>query len=278
MTAGDRQRIKLTLHYDGAAFRGWQFQPGARTVQGELRGAIERLTGHKLPVIGSGRTDCGVHATGQVAAVTVPARWTAGELRRALNAVLPDDIWVARAEEVDSRFHPRYNAVWRTYEYCIGLTEEAHSPFHRRWCWPLVGELDHGLLAAAGQELPGEHSFRAFAKVGQPHRGDRCVVRLAEWRSWNDLGVRFVITADRFLHHMVRYLVGTMVDIAQRRRPHAEWVALLHGDSLGLVTSPPAPSQGLFLTAVEYPESGTGAARQPRAGESYTHRRSERIP
>lgn len=274
MTAGDRRRIKLTLQYDGAAFHGWQLQPGARTIQGELQRAVQRLTGERLPVVGSGRTDRGVHATGQVAAVTVPARWTAAELRRALNAVLPADIWVGQAEEVDARFHPRYDALARTYEYRVGLADEAFSPFHRRWCWPLGRDLDVRLLAATAQEVRGEHSFRAFAKAGQPHRGDRCVVAVAEWRLWEPLGVTFTITADRFLHRMVRYLVGTMVDVALGRRPLEEFRALLAGDAGPLETSPPAPPQGLFLTRVDYP-GPNAAPRTTRRADQLVHGQTE---
>lgn len=246
-------------------------QPGARTVQGELGRAIERLTGKRLRVIGSGRTDTGVHATGQVAAVTVPVRWTPAELRRALNAVLPHDLWVADAEEVEASFHPRYDAVARTYEYRVGLTEESRSPFHRRWCWPLARELDRGLLDAAACELPGEHPFRAFAKADRRRRDHRCRVDAAHWRPWEAMGVRFVITADRFLHHMVRYLVGTMVEVALGRRPLEEFSALLDGGQPALETSPPAPAQGLFLTQVDYPNSErrTAAAATP-AGKPLT--------
>ncbi|MBI4521143.1 MAG: tRNA pseudouridine(38-40) synthase TruA, partial [Gemmatimonadetes bacterium] len=254
MTAGDQRRIKLTLQYDGGDFHGWQVQPGARTVQGELEEALERLTGMRLPVLGSGRTDRGVHAAGQVAAVTVPGRWSAATLRRALNAVLPGDVWVAEAAEVDEAFHPRYGAVARTYEYRVGVSEEAMSPFHRRWCWPLLRPMNSTLLAASALEVKGGHSFQAFAKAGQPERGHRCLVQVSEWRPWGKLGVRFIITADRFLHHMVRYLVGTMVDVALERRPLAELRALLADESVGLETSPPAPPHGLFLMNVSYPD------------------------
>src|SRR5690606_8495555 len=106
-------------------------------------------------------TDRGVHARGQVAAVTLPARWTPAEFRRAANAILPRDVWVEEAREVHAGFHPRYDAISRTYTYRIGLTEEAWSPFRRRWCWPLRGALDPDLLRDASAPLLGEHSFAA---------------------------------------------------------------------------------------------------------------------
>ena len=245
------RRIKLTLHYDGAGFMGWQVQPGARTVQSELEAALSRLADQTIPVIAAGRTDRGVHATGQVASALVPGKWTAAALRRSLNAILPNDIWVAAATEVPLEFHARYSAIARSYEYRVGTSEEAYSPFHRRWCWPLRDRMDTQLLDAAAERLTGCRSFRAFAKVGQPERGELCDVRISKWRAWQH-GVAYEITANRFLHHMVRYLVGTMVDVARGRRELLDLQLLLDNEP-GFETSPPAPSEGLFLTAVEYP-------------------------
>ena len=246
-------RFKLTLHYDGSAFRGWQLQPGAPTVQGAIEEALARLTGEPRTVLGSGRTDTGVHATGQVATVTVPAPWTATELARSLNAVLPGTIWVRDIKPVLDGFHPRYGAVSRSYEYRIGTAPRAASPFHRRWCWPLGRPLDLDAATRAARLLPGTREFRAFAKSGQPQRGYRCQVTRARWVPWDDLGAVFEISANRFLHRMVRYLVGTMVDIARKRREEDDMAQLLSGNT-DLRTSRPAPPQGLFLTRVEYAE------------------------
>ncbi len=241
----------LTLHYDGSEFHGWQVQPDQRTVQGELQATLARLTGAERTVLGSGRTDTGVHALGQVASVDVPPRWSAEELRKALNATLPRDIWVASVQTAAADFHPRYDATARTYEYRVGLGRESASPFHRGTCWDLGEHLDADLLAAAAGTVRGEHSFEAFAKAGQPERGYTCTIASAAWIPW-ELGTRFRITADRYLHHMVRYLVGTMVDIARGRRPVEDMDRLLRGDQ-ELTTSPPAPARGLFLLHVEYP-------------------------
>lgn len=245
-------RLQLTLQYDGSGFHGWQFQPDQRTVQGEMEAALSRLAGRPRTVVGSGRTDAGVHATGQVASVDMPARWRADALHRALNAILPADVWVQEVHRVRSDFHPRYDALTRTYAYRIGTRPEARSPFHRPWCWALGEELDAAALARAALTVEGEHSFLAFAKAGQPERGDRCRVAAAAWDAW-ELGLRLTITADRYLHHMVRYLVGTMVDVARGRRPVEHMAALLRSEP-GLETSPPAPPEGLFLARVEYPE------------------------
>ena len=253
MEAPDQVRLLLTVQYDGAGFHGWQLQPDRRTVQGTLEAASSRLADRPTSVVGSGRTDTGVHALGQVAAVDMPAAWSAEALQRALNAILPDDVWVEEARAVPADFHPRYDAVARTYVYDVGTHASAASPFHRRWCWPLGEELDADLLEAAARLLPGRHSFVAFAKSGQPERGEECTVAAATWAEWR-IGWRFTITADRYLHHMVRYLVGTMVDVARGRRPLSDVSGLLRREP-DLTTSPPAPPQGLFLSRVEYPDS-----------------------
>lgn len=259
------RRIKLTLHYDGAGFLGWQIQPGARTVQSELEAALSRLTDEPIQVIAAGRTDRGVHATGQVVSTLVPERWTAAALYKALNAILPDDIWIAAANEVPREFHARYSATARSYVYRVGTRPEAFSPFHRRLCWPLRegrGPIVFELLNAAAAGLPGRHSFRAFAKAGQPERGEICEVTESRWVEW-ECGAEYHVTANRFLHHMVRYLVGTMVEVARGRRP-LDHIELLLASTPGLETSPPAPPEGLFLSKVHYPPRFEGL-EEPKA-------------
>jgi tRNA pseudouridine38-40 synthase len=253
----DEHRIQLTLHYDGGDFAGWQVQPGRRTVQGELEAALGRLTQVPVPVIGAGRTDSGVHATGQVAGAVVPRRWDAAELRRALNAVLPADLWVVQAKVAADGFHARYDALARGYTYRLGTAPVSRSPFMNRWCWPLGEPLPLDLLNGAAAQFVGEHSFRAFAKAGQPERGERCRVYAAEWSAWQRNGVQFRVVANRFLRHMVRYMVGTMVDVARGRRGIDEIGSLL-GGSVALQTSPPAPPEGLYLTRVLYAEDLDG--------------------
>lgn len=252
MDNGATIRLQLTLQYDGSGFHGWQFQPDHRTVQGELETALSRLADRPRTVVGSGRTDAGVHATGQVASVDMPVRWSAPNLLRALNAILPPDVWVEEIHRVTGDFHPRYDALSRTYVYHVGTLPASRSPFHRPFCWALCEELDVEALARCETPVQGEHSFLAFAKAGQPERGDRCTVALARWDRW-ELGHRFTVTADRYLHHMVRYLVGTMVDVARRRRAPEDIERLLRNEP-GLEASPPAPPEGLFLARVEYPD------------------------
>lgn len=255
VSATETHRIRFTVHYDGRDFFGWQVQARERTVQGELERVVSRLFDRPATVIGSGRTDRGVHATGQVAAVDAPGKWTAHALRRAMNALLPRDVWIADAAEAPPRFHPRYDAVARSYVYRVGLAPGAHSPFRAPWCWPLGKPVDLLTLRRAASVLVGDHSFKAFAKAGQEERGDRCIVTEARWAEWEDVGIEFHVTANRFLHHMVRYLVGTLVDVGRGLRPESDLTALLR-NAPGLETSPPAPPEGLFLREVRYPEPG----------------------
>lgn len=245
------------IQYDGSAFHGWQFQPDVGTVQGQVETVLNTLTGARRPVVASGRTDRGVHSLGQVASVDVPSdRWSAVELRRAMNALLPREIWISRMWRVPPDFHPRFDARRRGYLYRVGTAPESHSPFHRSWCWPMTDELlDLDALRRCAELIPGERSFRRFAKAGQPHRGERCEVFSAGWESWDAIGLQFRITANRYLHHMVRYLVGTMVEVAVGRRTVLEMGELLTRPETSLRTSPPAPPEGLFLEAVEYEKS-----------------------
>jgi tRNA pseudouridine38-40 synthase len=246
--------VKLVLHYEGRNFYGWQSQSNQRTVQGELSALLGRICGDvSAKLTAAGRTDRGVHATGQVASALIPERFDAEELRRALNALAPPDLWIASAEPADLSFHPRYDAVSRTYLYRVGVTPESRSPFQAPWCWPLGHALDRKRLQEAAGSLIGDHDFSAFAKSGQPERGARCRIRSADWRysTTEDGRLELEITADRFLHHMVRYLVGTFAEIGQCLRPVDEIAGLLRGEP-GLRAAAPAPAQGLFLARVDY--------------------------
>jgi tRNA pseudouridine38-40 synthase len=243
------------IQYDGGQFVGWQRQAVGRTVQGEFEAVLERLTGRRIPATGAGRTDTGVHATGQGVGFIADERWSADApgLRRALNALLPPDIWVARVHPMMSRFNARRTATARRYRYEIGTDDASRSPFRRRFEWALGRTLDPVLLAGAAATLPGAHDFRGLAVHGAPKPDYRCHVALATWSPRADgTGVTFSIEADRFLHRMVRFLVGTMVDIALARRPLSDLLQLLTATD-NQAASPPAPPQGLYLEAVRYP-------------------------
>ena len=251
------------VQYDGARFAGWQRQPDERTVQAEFEAVLERLEGGGKRVVttGAGRTDAGVHALGQGVSFTPSERWErqAAELRRALNALLPSDVWVEQVHAMRPGFDARRSATARRYRYVIGTDDAAASPFRRPYEWALgaVGNrpLDIAALQGASALLAGEHDFRGLAAAGAATAHYRCRVALAEWAPRADVaegGVTFTIEADRFLHHMVRFLVGAMVDIALGRRPPADFPRLLAATD-NLAASPPAPPQGLYLVAVRYP-------------------------
>ena len=251
----DSRTIQLVLHYDGREFAGWQRQPAERTVQGVLEDTLARLVGGAVSVIGAGRTDAGVHARGQSAGVRVPPKWTPRELRRALNAILPGDVWIAAAHEMHPEFHARYSAVARRYTYVVGTDEEAASPFRRPHELVERQPLDRALLDEAARLIVGDHTFRAFAVQGTApaHDAHRCDVRVARWRDRAG-GLAFEIEANRFLHHMVRFLVGTMLEVARGRRPLHSFRDLLDAPDNRAV-SPPAPPHALFLDGVDYPRS-----------------------
>ena len=245
--------VQLVLHYDGAAFSGWQRQPGERTVQGVLEDALARLCGARIPVIGAGRTDAGVHARGQAAGLRVPEKWSGQALRRSMNAILPDDVWVAAAFEMREDFHPRYSAISRSYSYFVGTDDLASSPFRRTHELVWRKPLDFKRLDDAAKTILGRHCFRAFAVKGTAPDRDthHCTVSRAVWRD-RDGGLAFEITADRFLHHMVRFLVGTMLEIGEGRREIEVMRELLESADNSEV-SQPAPPHALFLERVEYP-------------------------
>jgi tRNA pseudouridine38-40 synthase len=246
--------VQLVLHYDGGGFHGWQRQPADRTVQGVLEEALARLCGTPVPALGSGRTDAGVHARGQAVGVRVAERWTPAALRRALNALLPGDVWVADAVEMHPEFHARYSALRRRYSYRVGLDDEAASPFRRRYEWAYRRPVDVAVLEEAAGPVVGEHVFRAFAVQGTAPEGDthRCHVTEARWEV-DGARLLFHVEANRFLHHMVRFLVGTMLDIASGRRPVSDMAVLLQSETNQGV-SPPAPPHALVLERVTYPE------------------------
>ena len=245
--------IQLVLHYDGARFAGWQRQPKERTVQGVLEETLSRLCDVPTPVVGAGRTDAGVHARGQAVGTVVPGKWEAAALRRALNALLPDDIWVAAAHDMHPDFHARYSATGRQYRYYVGTDDAAHSPFRRTREWAFRRDLSAAALRAAAGAVVGDHCFRAFAVKGTARERDdhRCVVRKAGWHAGPGTLV-FEIEANRFLHHMVRFLVGTMVEIGSGRLDAGAIDRLLAADDNRDVPAP-APAHALFLERVEYP-------------------------
>jgi tRNA pseudouridine38-40 synthase len=240
------------LQYDGTGFVGWQRQPAGRSVQAEFERVLERLFSRRTAAHAAGRTDAGVHALGQGVSFSAPISWSPPDMHRALNALLPQDCWVEAVFPVQAGFHARKSAISRRYRYDIGLDNAAASPFRHQFEWALSRPLELNLLQQAADQIKGQHDFRAFAAKGnKPHY--RSSLSLSEWRSWPDgRGVSFHVQADRFLHHMVRMLVGTMVDIGLGRRSLDDMARLLKRED-NQETSPPAPPQGLYFVAATYP-------------------------
>lgn len=243
-----------TLHYDGTGFVGWQRQPAGRSVQIEFERVLERLFERRVVAHAAGRTDAGVHAEGIGVSFAAPATWGALSLHRALNALLPRDCWIEAVHPMQPGFHARKSAVARRYRYEIGTDPAAASPFRRPYEWPLMRGLDRAALDDAARRVLGRHDFRAFAAKGEPKPHHLCTLRLSEWVDRPaGCGVSFHVEADRFLHHMVRLLVGTMVDVGLGRRPADDMDMLLaRGDNQA--TSPPAPARGLYFVAATYPQ------------------------
>jgi len=243
------------IQYDGGGFAGWQRQPVDRTVQAEFEAVLERLMGRKTVATGAGRTDTGVHALGQAVSFLGVERWAAqpADLRRALNALLPREIWVQQVHLMRPGFDARRSATARRYRYLVGTDEPAASPFRRPYEWAVGEALDGSALTTAAAALVGEHDFRGLAAAGASTTHYRCRVALASWAPRADgAGMVFTVEADRFLHRMVRFIVGTMVDIALGRRPPEDFPRLLAATD-NLAASPPAPPHGLYLEAVRYP-------------------------
>jgi tRNA pseudouridine38-40 synthase len=259
---------KLTVAYDGTAFNGWQIQPDLPTIQGTLAQSLHRITGETVRPQGSGRTDTGVHALGQVASVTLDSPIPALNLQRALNNMLPGSIRILSVEPAAPGFHARHSARRKTYEYRIApqaICPPTLAPFVWNCTWPL----DLAAMQRAARYVIGQHDFTSFAAADPDlrSRGDsgsnedddlptagKSAIRSIFDSSWSQRedGLFFYrVTGSGFLHHMVRNLVGTFVDVGRSRTPAETIPAILAARSRS-AAGPTAPPQGLFLVEVEY--------------------------
>lgn len=248
------RNIKLLIEYKGTSFAGWQVQDGQNTVQGEIEAAITKITGRKTGVIGAGRTDAGVHALGQVANFHIEHQLEPSRYRDALNYYLPADIQIKHSEAVPEAFHARYDAIFRRYRY---LMAQEQSALYRELRWESPFELDRVLLDEAASLVLGEHDFSAFCVVSSRKESNLCRVELSRWRAIGPLLV-YEIRGNRFLHGMVRSLVGSMVNLATARQDNnmlnltiAGFRDIMKGHGPDRVPFT-APAHGLYLVSVGY--------------------------
>ncbi|HTR44075.1 MAG TPA: tRNA pseudouridine(38-40) synthase TruA [Thermodesulfovibrionales bacterium] len=254
------RKIKLTIQYDGSSYHGWQVQPQGTTIQGLLEEVIGEITGERPQVTGSGRTDAGVHALGQVASFDSGSVLANDVLRRALNALLPRDVRITAVEDAPADFHPRYDAARKRYFYLVANTGTV-PVFIDRYVWWLRARLDVEQMREAAVFLRGEHDFSAFRGAGCAAKDPVREVYSLEVERFDRMEslfagfpgpfVKISAEANGFLRHMVRNIVGTLAEVGRgRMRPEAVEEILLSGERR--LAGPTAPARGLFLEEVSY--------------------------
>lgn len=246
------RRVRITLAYDGTGYHGWQVQPGLPTIQGALQTALGEIEGRPVDVVGSGRTDAGVHALAQVAAFSIANPIPPRNLGKALNRLLAGQIRVLEVEETAADFHPRFQARAKTYEYRI-WRGEVLPPFERRYAYHFPYPMDDGRFIDAAAIFAGEHDFSAFAASDvRDALGGSKVRTIWESRAWRD-GDRLLyrVRGSGFLKHMVRNITGTLIEAGKGNLTVDQIGALLEPGVAGKA-GPSAPARGLFLVGVEY--------------------------
>jgi tRNA pseudouridine38-40 synthase len=248
------KNIKIIVEYRGTAYAGWQIQDGQRTVQGAVSEAIFRVTGREVNLIGAGRTDAGVHALGQVANFRIDHKLEPERYREAINFYLDEDIRIKEAAEVDIDFHARFDARSRRYRYLLAAERSA---LYRELRWEHGRELDFDRIQKAATMITGEHDFTPFCVVSSRKEDNTCHIEYSRWRRFGPLWV-YEIRGNRFLHSMVRSLVGAMVNLADCT-PDNNLLNLTLDNFRDIITSQTdkrvtftAPAHGLYLVAVGY--------------------------
>lgn len=252
--------IKAVLSYDGTAFSGFQRQLNARSVQAELETALTAIEGRHVTVTGAGRTDAGVHAVGQVASFKLSSSIADADLFRALNAKLPEDVRILSVETAPAGFNARFSAQAKTYRYRIS-NSRVMSPFQRRYAWHISRRLDLDAMRAAASALIGEHDFSAFAAKARPDRKQRVrrtSVRVVTQSAWSEEPLAgggrlliYEITGTGFLKYMVRTIVGTLIEVGDRKREPESLAGVLLSRTRA-AAGPTAPPSGLYLVRVDY--------------------------
>jgi tRNA pseudouridine38-40 synthase len=241
--------LKLTLAYDGTDFAGWQLQAGPRTVQGVLEAALEPIEDRRVIVHAAGRTDAGVHAMGQVVSFALESTIGCAALQRALNVRLPHDVRVMRVEEAAADFNARFHAKQKTYHYAI-VNGDVVPPQVRHFVWHVPQPLDRAAMDRAAAVLVGEHDFAAFQAAGADVITSRRRIVISRITR-RDEQLVYEVTGTGFLRHMVRTIVGTLVDIGRGRRPPHDMQRVLESRDRRHASAT-APPQGLTLWSVEY--------------------------
>ena len=241
-------RYQLIIQYDGSQFHGWQVQAKGRTVQGDIEKALSKIySNNEISLMGAGRTDAGVHAMAQVAHVELSDHLSSHELQQALNGNLKRDVRIDSVREVDRDFHARFSAKAREYEYHL---VKHYSPINRHYVADLKWKVDIELLHECAKEILGQHDFSSFCKSTSEVENKICHVLKADWKDEGDK-LFFIIRANRFLQHMVRYLVGTMLEVARGKNDLFDFMSLIKNDEKR-VKVVRAPAKGLFLKKVYY--------------------------
>jgi tRNA pseudouridine38-40 synthase len=253
--------FRITLAYDGTDFVGWQRQASGVSVQGLIEDALRTLDGRDVDVTGAGRTDAGVHALGQVAAFTITRELAPGALVRALNAHLPHAVRVLTAEDAPPTFHPRFSARTKTYRYRL-WNGDVMSPFERRYAWHVPGPLNVEAMRAAARLFEGRRDFAAFQATGSSVATTEREILVSTISTAGDTEdtegktdvVVYEVTGTGFLRHMVRIIVGSLLEIGRGRQP-VEWITGAIASRNRTTAGPTAPPDGLFLVRVEYADA-----------------------
>lgn len=241
------RNIKLVIEYDGTDFIGWQQQLEDRTVQGELMKALQNLSQESPTIYGAGRTDSGVHALGQVANFKTGSSLSENSIKKGLNFYLPRDINVISAEEVGDKFHARFSAKNREYRYCIA---RRMKPIGRKYSWFCKYDLDLDKIKQASEHLIGGHVFSAFSKYSEEEKHYLSDVKYIEWREENE-EITMEICANRFLHNMVRIIVGALVEVGRGKLQPTDIKKILKNGKRENVCFT-VPPHGLFLYRINY--------------------------
>jgi len=242
--------FRLLVEYDGTNYHGWQRQKHDMTIQGEIEKVISAMTRQPITLVGSGRTDAGVHALGQVANFKCETNLSADTFLRGLNSMLPADIVIKRCEPVDPQFHARYNVKNKTYQYKIWNSSPPPA-IGRQYVWFIRRKLDVEAMRRAADCIVGEHDFKAFEGSGSPRAHTTRTVMKAAFRVDEDGGIVFDIQANGFLRYMVRNLVGTLVEVGIEKRVPGDIHEVIASKNR-FMAGATAPAQGLFLVKVEY--------------------------